>query len=232
MGWVRLDDHFADHPKIAEIGAKGIATHIRGFCYASRYLTDGFLSDAVVTLLLAPEIADEQMRQTIRSMDESSHHLPDKLVAVGLWKRVRGGYLIHDYLLYNPSKEQVVAERERKRKIRTSSGIPEDVRRNSDGISPSPTPSPPVVPKVVGTSKARGTRVVEADAEFLAALKDNPAYKGIDLEQEIGRMRGWLLTPRAKGRKLTRQFIVNWLNKVDRPIEGGGAGWHPGRHER
>ena len=82
--WVRMDDGFAEHPKTSEIGAKGIATHIRGLCYASRYLTDGILSTAVITQLLAPEIADEQMRQTIKDMTESSHHLPQKLVDAGL----------------------------------------------------------------------------------------------------------------------------------------------------
>ena len=58
-----------------------------------------------------------------------------------------------------------------------------------------------------------------ADDQFLQALKDNPAYKGIDFDRELGRMDAWLLTPKGRGRKKTRQFVVNWLNRVDRPLE-------------
>ena len=58
-----------------------------------------------------------------------------------------------------------------------------------------------------------------ADDEFLAELRATGAYDGIDLDAELRKMRAWLLTPKGRGRKLTRQFAVNWLNKVDRPMQ-------------
>lgn len=51
--------------------------------------------------------------------------------------------------------------------------------------------------------------------EFIDTLRDNPAYAGINLEREIGKMQAWLQLPKAKGRKLTKQFLLNWLNKID-----------------
>jgi len=54
------------------------------------------------------------------------------------------------------------------------------------------------------------------DEDFISSLKTNPAYKGIDIDCELGKMDAWLST--HPGRKKTRRFIVNWLNKIDKPI--------------
>lgn len=60
---------------------------------------------------------------------------------------------------------------------------------------------------------------VPPDAEFLAGLRVNPAYKGIDLDRELARMDAWLTIPKNRGRVKSRGFIVNWLNKVDAAVE-------------
>src|SRR4030042_612014 len=57
------------------------------------------------------------------------------------------------------------------------------------------------------------------DQEFLKKLKENPAYKEIDIDRELGKLDAWLLTPRGKGKKKSRQRIVNWLNGVEIPIK-------------
>jgi len=59
-------------------------------------------------------------------------------------------------------------------------------------------------------------RAVLSDDAFIAALRPN--YPGIDIDIELGKMRAKLLTPRFKGRQLTQAFVVNWLNRCDRPI--------------
>ena len=69
-------------------------------------------------------------------------------------------------------------------------------------------------------------RVQLADEEFLSELRKTGAYDGIDLDAELRKMHAWLLTPKGRGRKLTRQFAVNWFNKVDRPLHLDG---HSGR---
>lgn len=63
-------------------------------------------------------------------------------------------------------------------------------------------------------SKPKGSPITDLD--FLSTLKTNTAYKGIDIDNELARMDAWLAT--RPGRKKTRRFIVNWLNKVDKPI--------------
>jgi len=56
-----------------------------------------------------------------------------------------------------------------------------------------------------------------SDADFLQTLKTNPAYKGIDVDRELAKMDVWLT--QHPGRQRTRRFIINWLNKVDKPVE-------------
>jgi hypothetical protein len=70
------------------------------------------------------------------------------------------------------------------------------------------------------------------DEAFITALKSNPAYKGIDIDQQLGKMEAWLLTPRGGGRKLTRQFVVNWLNKADAPMQTNGSDLHKQTSEK
>lgn len=59
----------------------------------------------------------------------------------------------------------------------------------------------------------------DLDEEFLQTLKTSPAYRGIDVDLETERCRVWLLTPRGRGKKLTRQRLVAWLNRADREIK-------------
>lgn len=54
-----------------------------------------------------------------------------------------------------------------------------------------------------------------SDEDFLKNLQKT--YTWVDINQELIRMDGWLLT--HPGRKKTRRFIVNWLNKVEKPYE-------------
>ena len=58
-----------------------------------------------------------------------------------------------------------------------------------------------------------------ADNEFIQALKENPAYEGIDIDREIWKLDAWLLTPRGKGKQKTKQRIVNWLNRAEKPVQ-------------
>ncbi len=59
------------------------------------------------------------------------------------------------------------------------------------------------------------------DHEFMEELKK--LYPSINMEDQINKMKAWLLTPKARGRSLTRQFMVNWLNRCDSPVKTNEA---------
>ena len=58
MTWVRLDDGFAQHPKLLSVGALGVAMQVAALCYCNRYLTDGFVPAAAVENLLNLDAID------------------------------------------------------------------------------------------------------------------------------------------------------------------------------
>jgi len=139
MVWARFDDQYPDHPKVIEAGPLAAWLNVCAICYSSRYLTDGFVPAGQVR-----KLADL----------EDAMQLAERLVAAGLWERVPGGFLVHDYLEYNPSREKVNAEREAARRRMNSRRSP-DVRLNFSRTSgevpttfndPVPVPVPVPVP--------------------------------------------------------------------------------------
>jgi hypothetical protein len=55
-----------------------------------------------------------------------------------------------------------------------------------------------------------------APTDFIPSLKANPAYQHINVDMELAKMDAWLSA--NKGRQKTKRFIVNWLNKIEKPI--------------
>lgn len=87
-------------------------------------------------------------------------------------------------------------------------------------------PKPSVEPS---TTALRAKAAQMADEDYIAAIKKNPAYDGIDIDREVGKARQWLTLPKARGRRLTRSFLVNWLNKCDPTLtlQNGKTGTNP-----
>ena len=97
MTWVRIDDAFPEHPKVLSLGddyERGVALHVRGLCYCARNLTDGHVP---------------------ARMFREDAEIRSRLVEVGMWHEVEGGFVIHDYLDYNPSKAEALALSESRR---------------------------------------------------------------------------------------------------------------------
>lgn len=130
MPWVKLDDHFPEHPKIDAAGPLGLALQVRALCHSSRNLTDGYLSLAAVKRLTADFPPDGNGPLST---------WPDLMVKVGMWKEMKNGsgYMIHDYLKYNPSKKMVDLQRESDRKRK---GFRQDSGRNPPAPDPDPDP--------------------------------------------------------------------------------------------
>jgi hypothetical protein len=57
----------------------------------------------------------------------------------------------------------------------------------------------------------------ETDAQWLARLKADPAYAGLDIDREFARMKSWCDTNRKQP---SRRRFVNWLLRCERPMTG------------
>lgn len=90
---------------------------------------------------------------------------------------------------------------------------------------PSAGKTPPTKNDSTTKNEKKGAKL--SDDAFLADLRKNDGYRGIDIDRELGRMKAWLSTARGARRSLTRQFVVNWLNKIDLPLNGHDKITHP-----
>lgn len=135
MTWVKLDDAFADHPKVMALGRDrmaGLGVWTAAACYCARYLTDGFVPAAV-------------------AHGFGHARILSRLVEVGLLDKVPDGYRLHDWLDYNPPRAKVLAERQaakdRMNKGRRSPEVPPNSGRTNGAVPEKfgdPVPSRPV----------------------------------------------------------------------------------------
>lgn len=138
MPWVKVDDHFDEHPKMARVGPLGWAMWLAGLAYCNRNLTDGFIPYTTARRLVSWDFLMPRNGSDIESIwsvgintgmhgeDVDSPLVIGMLVDAGLWEEVPGGYRVHDFMEYQPSKSEVVAERQKwadkKRRGRPSKG--------------------------------------------------------------------------------------------------------------
>ena len=93
MSWFKVDDGFHNHPKAMAAGnaACGLWSRCGSYC-SQQPSTEGVVPDAIAKAYgTKAEIA--------------------RLVAVGMWEPVEGGYRMHDYHEYNPTAEQAKAKK-------------------------------------------------------------------------------------------------------------------------
>lgn len=130
MPWVRLDDRFPSHRKVALLSDRAFRLHVSAICWCAENLTDGHIADRELPLVAR-----------LRNVKATAKQLQD----AGLWDRSDSGWLIHDYLDYNPSRDQVLAERKknaerqerfRRRKNGKPSSPDESRNDGSNGVTP------------------------------------------------------------------------------------------------
>jgi len=107
MPWARIDDQFPDHPKVIGAGPLAELLHVRAICYANRHLTDGVIPAGIV-----PRLAHDFDRLTLDGTDARSIDWAGIMLKHGLWEPHGDGYRIHDFLVYNLAKADVLAMRE------------------------------------------------------------------------------------------------------------------------
>lgn len=154
MPWVRIDDHYDEHPKFSKAGPLGMAMWLAGLAYCNRNLTDGFIPWSKARALmswefLGPETNDrgEHMVYTVAVTsgmsgdDATCEFVIRQLIYAGLWDEADGGYRIHDYLDYQPSKQQIEDERRQKQAAGQAGG-----RASAQARAQAPARAPAAAP--------------------------------------------------------------------------------------
>lgn len=116
MTWVTLDDHYPDHPKIKRAGPLAAYLNICGIAYCNRYLTNGHVPTAVVPTLCdfaGLSVTTATIGDLAAFGEDVTYERPlQDLVDAKLWRPVKDGYRIHDYLEYQQSAAEVKAKRQ------------------------------------------------------------------------------------------------------------------------
>jgi hypothetical protein len=151
MPWARFEDDYLGNRKLTTLSTLAIALDMAGIVYSARELRDGRLTVADVQIIAA--------LIHIRRWSPAA----EELVRVNRWQVLEsGGWMIHDYLDYQPSREKVLTERtsaaERKRRQRRDeNGHFKGMSQRDSGVSPAgvtagvttaPYPVPVPVPGV------------------------------------------------------------------------------------
>jgi hypothetical protein len=213
MTWIRVDDHFADHPKVMALAhdrLTGLGLWHVAASYCARYLTNGFVPSTHVR-------ANAPVR------------LINRMVAVGLFDPVDGGYMLHDWLNYNPSREAVKEAQAKKRAAgqaggRASAGARAQANGAADDeakSNPVPVPQPiPVSEVLLSVPSARDEWV-----DPMAFYQERAHRKSLSQKE-----RDWIedLHARFSRKELVGALQVvppgtDYLKRVDAFLEGKAA---------
>jgi len=189
MTWVKIDDQMPDHPKFVKLGAFGLpafAIQIRAMCYCARYLTDGELPAGVTPLVTAGLTEWEIETAGIPGImgvgtSGADFDWPTIMVDAGLWEKTEDGFLVHDYLAYNPSRDKVLQDREAaaQRKQRSRHGVTTPVTTpvttTVSPASPYPSRTRPLKEDITTTTRKKRTKELRTyTPEFEAFWKAYP----------------------------------------------------------
>lgn len=126
---------------MAEAGEAAELLFVRGLAFCANSMSDGFISDNQLLRFVGVGMRDAKKRAA-------------RLVQVGSWEQVEGGYVVRSWLKWNRSAEEIGAHlrRDRERKaagkpaafhaegVTDSAGIPDGIQTESTG-NPSDVPS-------------------------------------------------------------------------------------------
>lgn len=119
-GYVQLANGFYLNRKVRRLRRtmpSAIGAFVVMLSYCGDNLTDGYVDD---------DTAEFVLDITVQELDALQH--------VGLIESVNGGYIIHDYLEHNRSRQQVMAKRKRERERYSAESLPAESAQTAGRI--------------------------------------------------------------------------------------------------
>jgi len=149
MSWIKLDDQWMDHPKIIKAGRDARDMWLASITWCAKHLTDGYFPAELLPSLAVTAGVDVANCLTLAS----------SLLDACLWDSTDNGYMVHDYLDYNPTKEQTEINRiarsaagkaggQAKSKQKSSKIQANGQAKSKQKSTPSPSPSPSPIKKI------------------------------------------------------------------------------------
>jgi len=114
--WLKLDAAFYGHPKVVLAGRDARDIYGAGLCWSAFYTTDGFLPRWCLARLASDGAGGD-------GAVIDAEAAAKRLVAVGLWELVPGGFQIHDYLKHQPSRSKLRSNAKQRAQAGAAGGV-------------------------------------------------------------------------------------------------------------
>jgi hypothetical protein len=186
VSWVRIDDKAWSHPKFASLPAGAVRLWMFALCWCNQQESDGFVPRSMLRVL----------RGT--SSDASA------LVASCLWVESEDGWRFHDYLQYQPSRDQLSAQRNS-----TKERVTRFRERSRNAVTPPTTPTGNAVTNALVTLPPTQPNPTRPEEEKREAVKPPPRPKLIRWRKVPA---GW--EPKDEHRELARELGVDMARQV------------------
>jgi len=125
--WAKFDDLYDDNPKVKRAWRRSraaVGLHVMAITYSARHETDGIVD---------VEWLEEKVPQA-----KEREEVVRVLVECGLLEAVDGeSFVVHDYLKFNPSREQIEDRRRRdadRKRARNPDGLQTESARTPNGF--------------------------------------------------------------------------------------------------
>jgi hypothetical protein len=211
LTWSRFDDAAPSHPKARLAGNEAWGLWAAAIMYCNRYLTDGVVSLRALSRECLPEpISEAKAKKLASRLCDAKMRADGK----GLFSEVDGGYLINDFLIWNPSKADVESKREadRERK-RNPKGLRSDSNRIPDGIPADSGWIPNGFHE--DSESASRVRVPAPAGARIPALPSPPAQPGEE-DPPTPLVESIVAPVPANGRRKTDNFLASMTGKLNR----------------
>jgi hypothetical protein len=192
---------------------------------------EGFVQFASVrNVAHRANVSIDEAKSALDSLEAPDHDSGDPDNDGRRVEKVDGGWVVlnsEKYRSVATREHQKALNRERVRRHRAKGECNGAVMGGNESVTPSeaeaeakaehleadgPSGSPP--PKAKKRKTAAKPKI--NDAEWIEGLKADPAYAGIDVDREHGKMHRWCET---NGKTATRRRFVAWLNRIDPPMK-------------
>jgi hypothetical protein len=175
---------------------------VAALCYCNQYLTDGFVPRSVASGLL--DFEGLGMRMWMGELagggqDASWELVVDDLLAAKLWEQVEGGYRIHDYHDYQPSRAAALALRAKRSAAGHKGGqarakanakqVPEQPSSKTEASAQAeskPVPVPVPVPVTVPTEGFCPSGETDPERlEGLTVVAENELRRPVSVDRQV-----------------------------------------------
>jgi uncharacterized protein YdaU (DUF1376 family) len=166
--------------------------------------------------------ADEQ--QAIKLLGKGGYNVAITTVLSMFQPGPKSGELVHDRLEAERRKQADWKAKSIAGGIKSAEkrwGKPTDIQHSDKGCLRNGSNQSVTLLSASASSSAKkdiGRNAPTSDLEWFQSLKSNPAYEGLNIETEYGKMRAWC---GANSKQPSRRRFVNWLNRADRPMLAG-----------